>query len=209
MTGNSIGTPCTEPTTYQNYDFIALSALYHSNMNSGDNPNSYINRWMTGQPCNSSEGLSWDGVFCSSGVVRSLSFAPSESLLGTLPTEFGRLSGLTSLTSFMSKDFFGTLPTEVGLLTNLNENFDISSNQFSRRLPSEIGQITKLELEFDVAYNDFSGDLPTQIGQLQELTDYLNLNKNEFAYEIPTVGNQIYMNASGASFTMICFDYIH
>merc|ERR1719230_268680 len=184
MTGNSLGTPCIEseptysptyaptpipmPTSYRYYDFIALSALYHTNM---DTSASYLNRWMTGQPCNSSQGLSWDGIFCSSGVVTALNLAPVASFNGTLPTEFGLLSGLTSLTSFKSKDFFGTLPTEVGLLTNLNEKFDFSANTFSGRLPSEIGQMTKLESEFNVAYNEFSGDLPTQIGQLQELID--------------------------------------
>ena len=222
MTGNSLGTPCIEsepptysptnaptpipmPTSYRYYDFIALSALYHTNM---DTSASYLNRWMTGQPCNSSQGLSWDGIFCSSGVVTALNLAPVASFNGTLPTEFGLLSGLTSLTSFRSKDFFGTLPTEVGLLTNLNEKFDFSANTFSGRLPSEIGQMTKLESEFNVACNEFSGDLPTQIGQLQELIFDLKLNNNEFAYEIPTVGNQIYMNASGVSFTIMCFDYV-
>ena len=61
----------------------------------------------------------------------------SNQMVGTIPTELGRLSNLQVL-DLDSNNLTGTLPTELGKLINVT-GLHLSSNSLKGTIPSEIG----------------------------------------------------------------------
>ena len=121
---------------------------------------------------------SWDGVTCSlSGRVSAL-VAPGLKLKGTLPSEMGQLTEMTSL-RLEGNSFTGTLPSEVWRLSGLAD-LNLANSHFSGTLSSQIGRLTGLEhLELGgytwtqtgiySGSSDLSGTLPSEVGQLTGL----------------------------------------
>ena len=138
-TFSTSGLPTSAPTVNALNDYEALSALYASigdtmgNSFWGYGSNTKRNNWLQGDPCTNS----WYGVSCRKGVVSSLSI-DGRGATGTLPSEFGKLTGLTS--AYLNyNSMTGTVPTEVGRLSNLESGFYLNSNQFTGSMPTELG----------------------------------------------------------------------
>eukprot|EP00549_Striatella_unipunctata_P008361 CAMPEP_0118680296 /NCGR_PEP_ID=MMETSP0800-20121206/4279_1 /TAXON_ID=210618 ORGANISM="Striatella unipunctata, Strain CCMP2910" /NCGR_SAMPLE_ID=MMETSP0800 /ASSEMBLY_ACC=CAM_ASM_000638 /LENGTH=475 /DNA_ID=CAMNT_0006576415 /DNA_START=102 /DNA_END=1530 /DNA_ORIENTATION=+ len=96
------------------------------------------------------------GVLCSDdGVVTKITMVDDE-LVGSLPTDLGRLSNVTFL-NFNKNKLFGGVPTELGLLTNLGE----------LRIVRGKKRLTNFPPEYLVLYNnDLSGTVPPEICKL-------------------------------------------
>ncbi len=104
----------------------ALVALYNSTDGASWTNN---DNWGFGDPCDNS----WYGVSCTGTLVTWLNLA-SNQLTGTIPTEIGSLTNLTSL-NLGSNQLTGTIPAEIGSLTNF-ARYRLSGNKYT-------GAITK------------------------------------------------------------------
>ena len=89
---------------------------------------------------------------------------------GTLPSELGRLSGLTDSINFNNCGLSGTLPTELGQLS-LAYSLYVASNNLNGTIPSEIGMMNSLAV-FEAAHNDLSGTVPTEVGNCRRLEEF-------------------------------------
>ena len=113
------------------------------------------------------------------------------SLWGTIPTELGSLTSLTSL-DLSGNSLWGTIPTELGSLTGLT-SLDLSGNSLSGPIPTELGSLTSLTsldlsgslTYLDLSGNNLTGSIPTELGSLTNLTS-LDLNVNNLGGTIPT-----------------------
>ncbi len=151
----------------------ALVALYNSTDGASWTNN---DNWGFGDPCDNS----WYGVSCTGTLVTWLNLA-SNQLTGTIPTEIGSLTNLTSL-NLGSNQLTGTIPAEIGSLTNL-ASLRLSGNQFTGAIPTEIGSLANLT-SLNLYSNQFTGTIPAEIGNLTNLT-VLGLGNNQFFGDIP------------------------
>lgn len=109
----------------------------------------------------------------------------ANALSGSLPTELGRLTAMTEVLYLWGNSFTGALPTQLGLLTALTRSLSFSSNRFSGSLPSELGLLTNLHLELRGAGNQFSGALPSELGRLTKMTGFFDFSSNLFCGDVP------------------------
>jgi Leucine-rich repeat (LRR) protein len=102
-------TDCAAVTEIPSTECEALVALYNST--DGDNWD-YNRRWLKNNtPC------SWYRVTCRGGHVSNIDLWFND-LTGTIPTELGNLSNLTTLYLY-DNELTGSIPTELGNLSNL------------------------------------------------------------------------------------------
>ena len=151
---------------------------------------------MAGDPCTNS----WYGVTCADdhanyydavdSVVTRL-MLEDNSLHGTLPSELGWLTAMTSHLVLADNLLSGTLPSQLG---NLGESapstfqnvFWVNSNQLTGPVPTQLGRFTAMTRQLYLFENDFAGALPSEIGRLTALTGQLKLQSNAFTGVIPT-----------------------
>ncbi len=156
-------------------DSLALLALY----NSTDGAN-----WTTTWNLNNPVG-SWHGVTTTNGRVVELNLF-FNNLNGSIPTELGNLSALTSLILSLNQ-LTGSIPSELGNLTALT-SLDLNSNQLTGSIPSELGNLSALT-SLDLASNQFTGSIPSELGNLTNLQQ-LYLASNQLTGSIPSeLGN--------------------
>ena len=166
----------------------------------------------------------WTGITMSGGRVTELRLSGS-GLTGTIPTELGSLSGLTTI--FMaSNDLSGSIPASIGTLTNLR-HLNLARNELRRPLPSQLGNLSNLETliltsnfflealptsfgsltnlrQLDLSGTNLLGQIPSQLGNLSNLTE-LRLAGNEHFGTIPSqLGNLsnlkvLYLTGNGLS----------
>ena len=132
----------------------------------------------------------WAKVEISNKRVTSLTlshtFGTSPSMIGTIPTQLGNLTALTSL-SLGSNRLTGSIPAQLGNLTKLT-NLNLSGNQLTGNMPTELGNLTNLT-NLNLSVNRLSDSIPTQFGNLTKLT-ILNLTNNRLTGNMPTeLGN--------------------
>jgi Leucine-rich repeat (LRR) protein len=113
----------------------------------------------------------WQGLFCAftqaEGMCTvALMDLQRVNLVGSLPTEFGLLTGLKNVSLDLNA-LIGSIPTTVGLLSNLI-NLNFGSNLLSSSIPSELGQCTKL-FKIDLQDNHLTGTIPPELFQLTNL----------------------------------------
>ena len=86
---------------------------------------------MTGDPC---EAPTWYGLTCaSSGDVSDVVQLQlgTNGLAGSLPTELGEMTEMTSNMDLRQNSITGSIPTELGGMTGMRSYFYLSSNRLS------------------------------------------------------------------------------
>ena len=127
----------------------------------------------------------WTGITISGGLVTEIRLS-NAGLTGTIPSELGNLSGLTTI--FMtSNDLSGSIPASIGDLTNLR-HLNLAFNELRRPLPSQLGNLSNLET-LRLTSNYFLQTLPTSFGNLTNLR-HLGLSGTGLLGNIPSqLGN--------------------
>ena len=113
--------------------------------------------------------------------LKASDISPSR-LTGTIPTEIGSLTKLTSLDLGLN-NLTGTIPTELALLTNLTF-LSFYSNLLRGSIPLEISLLTSLDY-LSLPLNSLTGTIPTELASLSSLTT-LWLFSNSFSGTIPS-----------------------
>ncbi len=155
-------------------DRAALVALY--NAANGENWRDNTNWLNDDVPLSEWYGVDTDA----SGRVTVLIFH-GNNLTGTIPSELGNLSSLTSL-HLDGNSMTGTIPKELGNLSNLSE-LDLADNNLTGTIPSELGNLSSLTW-LDLGGNALTGTIPSELGNLSSLTR-LYLWDNELTGTIP------------------------
>jgi len=118
--------------------------------------------------------------------ITAMDFSSNTNLGGSIPTDLGTSSLLTSL-DVNGDSIGGSLPSELfslGLLTNLN----VASNSISGTISTQIGQLGNL-VTLAIYGNSFNATLPSQIAGLSKL-DSISVQGNNFAGgDIPVCSN--------------------
>lgn len=130
--------------------------------------------------CNEADPYSPKQVVCDGQSISSLKLC-GNNLNGTIPSQLGRLSSLTSLFLFKNNNLHGTIPSHLGRLSSLFE-LDLDSNQLSGSIPPELGQLPLFWLY--LTNNHLDGTLPTTLGHVTGLAS-LYLSDNQLSGTIP------------------------
>jgi Leucine-rich repeat (LRR) protein len=104
-------------------------------------------------------------------------------LEGSLPTQLGLLTALTTLAASFNDQLTGPLPSELGLLTNLTVMLGLMSCHFTGTIPTQLGQLKSIE-ELKVRGNQLTGQVPSELGQLTSL-GFLSVANNSLSGPIP------------------------
>ena len=136
-----------------------------------------------------------NNVFSSSlptelGLVISLArfeFQDNQFISGTIPTQLGRLTRLTTLHGHNNR-LRGPLPSQIGNLKELL-NLRVHQNALSGPIPTEIGELALAE-KLILEYNNFTSSIPSELGRLGAL-EILRLNNNQLSSRLPSELGQI------------------
>ena len=179
----------------------ALIALY--NATDGDNWSNNDN-WLSSKPIGE-----WYGVTANErGRVTKLDLTEN-GLHGTLPSDLGNLTNLTTL--YLSHNsLIGSIPPDLGNLTSL-EFAQLRGNQLSGPIPSELANLASVR-QLDLSDNLLSGSIPPELGSLPNLEALWLLNnqltgcvppglldalRNAFSeLDLPTCGQGVVTDAS-------------
>lgn len=113
---------------------------------------------------------------------------------GSLPTNMGNATALTTLGISYSPNLAGTLPTSIGSLINLT-TLQIEGTQIAGTIPTTIGNLINLTY-LKLNSNKLTGSIPVEIGNLTNLTTGLYLNNNLLTGSIPSsIGNLTLLKA--------------
>ena len=126
----------------------ALVALY----NSTDGANWTDNTGWLGE---AGTECSWYGVTCSDGNALYL-LLQNNSLSGSIPSELGNLTELTTLRLY-NNSLTGSIPSELGNLTELTTLY-LDNNTLSGSIPTQLGNLTDIR-----RLNQYSSNLAVSI----------------------------------------------
>ena len=158
-------------------DRDVLVVLYHAldgaNWNKNDN-------WLSDAPLSE-----WYGVATEAGRVVELDLSQNQ-LSGEIPSEIGRLTGLTELDLF-GNQLTGEIPPAIGDLDNVIR-LSLWANQLSGSIPAELGDMESLEW-VALGINELTGEIPGELGNLASLT-HMDFTLNQLSGPIPAeLGN--------------------
>ena len=148
-------------------DWRALIAFYNATVGSYWTKSTNWSTSTAGVPT-AAQLNTWHGVTVSNGRVTGLVLR-NNGLAGTLPSELGNLTGLTSLEIYLAS-LSGPIPSELGNLTNL-ESLKIYDTIVSGPVPTGLGILTGLTTLW-LHDNSLTGKLPTSLTNLTKLTDF-------------------------------------
>ena len=120
--------------------------------------------------------------------------------MATIPTEIGLQTDLETL-SWNSKGYTGTIPTQFGLLTKMSSFFLLNSNSLSKAIPTELGGMTGMTNGFYLDSNRLSKAIPTELGGLTGITQYFDLSSNRLCGSVPADVASIVSSASDSDVT--------
>ena len=171
---------CAQEQSLVNLDREALTALYNSTNGSG-----WKRKWDLNKDIEY-----WAGVQLNEqGRVISI-YMRNNDLLGSLPSEIGNLTMLTSL-DLLSNNIEGKIPEEIGQLSNLWK-IDLGFNRLTEEIPVQLGNLKHLQF-ISLQSNKISGNIPSGLSQIRCL-EYMDLSNNELAGSIPPeLGNLKYL----------------
>ncbi|KAG8502465.1 hypothetical protein CXB51_000370 [Gossypium anomalum] len=122
----------------------------------------------------------WIGVTCGSRHQRVIALNLSSMLLtGTIPSQIGNLSFLTSL-DLMNNSFYGFLPDQFTNLYRL-KHIDLSWNNFYGEIPYSFPKLQYLSLRNNIFAGEIRSDMFEHLPRLQ----VLSLSLNKLSSEIP------------------------
>ena len=158
-------------------DRDALIAFYDAvngaNWNRNDN-------WLSDVPLGE-----WYGVATEAGRVVELDLSQNQ-LTGEIPSEIGRLTGLTELDLF-GNQLTGEIPPAIGDLDKVTR-LSLWANQLSGSIPAELGDMESLEW-VALGINELTGGIPPELGNLTTLT-HMDFTLNQLSGPIPAeLGN--------------------
>ena len=90
---------------------------------------------------------------------------------GTVPTELGLLTKVTSLAMSNLGPVTGPVPSELGNLVKVDAMFNLAQNTLRGALPTELGKLVKMTNNFYLGENSFTGEIPTELGELKKITN--------------------------------------
>lgn len=108
----------------------------------------------------------WEGVELGCHVSLRVTGLHLDGLVGFLPADVGKLSGLQSL-NLARGTLTGRIPSTLGYLTSLKE-LNLESNSLSGGIPSELGKLSNLTV-LSLSNNALSGTIPPELGNLSQL----------------------------------------
>ena len=124
----------------------------------------------------------WDGVSVSGTPQRVTGIRlGGRGLNGTIPTQLGNLSSLTTL-HLEFNELAGTIPAGLGNLANL-EVMDLGANQLTGPIPAQLGNLANLTAIW-FGSNNLNGSIPTQLGALSNLA-VLDISGNQLSGKLP------------------------
>ncbi len=133
--------------------------------------------WLTEAPLKEWVGVGVDHL----GRVVELNLA-FQGMVGTIPSELGSLSSLTTL-DLCCNELSGPIPPELGSLGSMKRLL-LSQNELSGPIPPELGRLGNLN-ELLLNHNGLAGPIPPELGGLTGLAE-LGLQLNELSGPIPS-----------------------
>jgi Leucine-rich repeat (LRR) protein len=106
----------------------------------------------------------------------------SNSLTGTIPSEVGLLTKLTSL-DLSENSLKGTIPSQIALMSNLAELY-LYNNNLTGTIPSQLALMSNLS-GLSLRDNSLTGTIPSEIALMSNLSG-LYLNNNSLTGMIPS-----------------------
>ncbi|KAH7532620.1 hypothetical protein FEM48_Zijuj04G0041000 [Ziziphus jujuba var. spinosa] len=94
----------------------------------------------------------------------------------------------------------GSIPTEIGRLSKLTY-LDLSFNNLTGQLPLSLGNLSQLEV-FYLSNNKINGSIPPELGNMKNLVE-LSLDNNYFSGPIPSLKNLSQLELLDAHFNEI------
>lgn len=101
---------------------------------------------------------------------------------GTMPTSFGDLSNSLEVLLLSENQLIGEIPSEIGKLKGLTA-IVMQINSLSGHIPDTLGNLLNMSL-LSLSHNKLSGEIPQSIGKLERLTE-LYLMENNLTGQIP------------------------
>lgn len=167
--------------------YETLSTLYQA---TGGGGWAAKTNWMVGDPCLKA----WYGLSCMETeeemIITEIDLSENK-LAGTLPSELGLLTGITSNFKMQQNALIESVPTELGMLTGMESYFLLFSTDMTGEVPTELGMMTAMKKRFYLAANSFEGEIPSELGALTKIQDYFYLHNNEFCGEVPEEVTQL------------------
>ena len=123
-------------------------------------------------------------------------------LISVSPRHNFLLSNLRGFLGFPANQLSGTLPTQLGRLTGLTEGFSVNYNKLSGSIPIQLSRLTRLGFLDDAAqaqrrvfkfarvaslglgHNRFTGAFPAAIGQIERLL-WVNTCFSQLSWVLP------------------------
>jgi len=121
----------------------------------------------------------WTGLECRAGRISRLDRGQNK-LVGSIPSEIGRLTSLTHLNLGFNQ-LKGNIPQEIFNLSNL-VHLSLANNQLVGSIPTMISSLYSLS-HLNLAYNQLTGTVPT-LKTLNKLT-FVKLESNQLTGIIP------------------------
>mmetsp|Transcript_43133 Transcript_43133/g.116481 ORF Transcript_43133/g.116481 Transcript_43133/m.116481 type:complete len:785 (-) Transcript_43133:452-2806(-) len=201
------------------YDYCSTDPIHHSPVSLGNTPRKCdASAPMTSAQCepdfesfppSSSPVPTSTGRFPTSlPSTTRVVFGSGATYTGTLPTEIGLLTKVTSL-KLQRSGFTGAIPSEMGCMTKIELSFDLFGNAFSSTIPTELGFMTKATYGMRLEESELEGPLPTQFGQLVHYESQPSWYSNKLTSTMPTelgnyliLTNSIYLDHNGFTGTI-------